>query len=86
MGWRDNPNFSYRNNNPQQVLGPLSFQKAIQPEPKKSNIELMMENFVLEKTYQNDEFRKQNLLTNETLRKFTIKIDNGVTHIKMLET
>ena len=46
-GWHDRPNFSYRNNNPQQAMGPPGFQKATQPEPKKFNLELLMEIFVL---------------------------------------
>lgn len=63
-GWRDHPNLSYRNNNPQQAMGPPGFQKATQPEPKKSNLELLMENFVLTQTRQNIELKNQNLLTN----------------------
>ncbi|XP_050915853.1 uncharacterized protein LOC127130946 [Lathyrus oleraceus] len=45
-GWRDHPNFSYRNNNLQQATEPRGFQKATLIEPKKSNLELSMEKFI----------------------------------------
>lgn len=38
-------------------MGPPGFQKATQPEPKKSNLELVMEIFILTQSQQNEEFR-----------------------------
>lgn len=38
-------------------MGPPGFQNETQPEPKKSNLELMMENFILTQTCKNEEFR-----------------------------
>lgn len=67
-------------------MGSSGFQNVTPTELKKYNLELSMENFVLTQTRQNDEFRNQNLLTNEALRKLNTKVDNVVTHTKMLET
>lgn len=67
-------------------MGPTSFQKDTPTEPKKSNLELLMENFMMTQTRQNDEFRNKNLLTDEALRQLNTKVDNVVTHNKMLET
>lgn len=55
-------------------------------DPKKSNLGLLMENFVITQTRQNDEFKNQNILTNEALEQLTTKIDNVSTHNKMLKT
>lgn len=45
-----------------------------------------MENFMMTRTRQTDEFRNQKLLTNEALRQLNTKVDNVVTHAQMLET
>lgn len=45
-----------------------------------------MKSFIATQTLLNEEFRNQNLLTNETLRKLDTKVDNIFTHAKMLET
>lgn len=47
LGWRDHKNFSYRNNHPHQSMEPLGFQKVMPTDPKKSNLEFLMENFVM---------------------------------------
>lgn len=49
-------------------MGALGFQKATQLEPKKSTLELVMENFVSTQSYKNYEFKNQNLITDEALR------------------
>lgn len=67
-------------------MGLVSFQKSIQTESKKSNLELLMENFTLTQTHKNDEFRNQNLLTDEALRQLNIKVDNVITRTKTFET
>ncbi|XP_039685657.1 uncharacterized protein [Medicago truncatula] len=54
--------------------------------PKKSNLELMMENFVLTQTQQNKEFMNQNIHTNELIKQLAHKVDSMATHNKMLET
>ncbi|XP_050893351.1 uncharacterized protein LOC127099527 [Lathyrus oleraceus] len=46
----------------------------------------MMECFVATQTLQNEEFRKQSLYTNETLRKLNTVVDSLVTHNEALET
>lgn len=45
-----------------------------------------MENFVVTQTRQNNDFRNQNLHTNEELRQLATKIENLDTHNKMLES
>lgn len=86
LEWRDHPKFSYKNNRPQQAMGPPSFQKAMIISSKKSNLEILMENFLMMQTRQNDDFRNHNLHTNEVLQQLTIKIELVATHNKMLET
>lgn len=51
-----------------------------------SNLESMMESFVATKTLINEELRNKNLLTNDELKQFDTKVDNVITHSKMLET
>ncbi|KAI5394317.1 hypothetical protein KIW84_061125 [Lathyrus oleraceus] len=58
--------------------------KAIPTDPKKSNLELLMEKFAVMQTRENYEIRNQNLLTNETLRKLTTNANNVATHNQML--
>lgn len=95
-GLRNHPNFSYKNNNPTFAPSPApanppGFQgqrgAPIAPTvPKKSNLELMMENFVLAQTQQNKEFMNQNIHTNELIKQLANKVDAMATHNKMLET
>lgn len=88
-------NFSYKNNNtlyaPNQL--PLDYQKIAQgaPQtapsaPRKSNLELMMENFVASQTQKNKEFMNQNVHTLELVKQLATKVDALDTHNKMLET
>jgi hypothetical protein len=51
-----------------------------------SRIESMMERFVATQTLQNEEFRKQSLYTNETLRQMNTVVESLVTHNEALET
>jgi len=53
--------------------------------PKKSNLEIMMENFVLAQTQQNKEFMNQNVHTNELIKQLANKVDVMATHNKLLE-
>lgn len=95
-GWRNHPNFSYKNNNtlfaPNRTpITPPSFQNhkgapISPPTSKKSNLELMMENLALYQTQQNKEFMNQNVHTNELNKKLSNKVDAMATHNKMLDT
>ncbi|XP_050919081.1 uncharacterized protein LOC127136583 [Lathyrus oleraceus] len=51
-----------------------------------SRIESMMERFVATQNLQNEEFRKQSLYTNETLRQLNTVVESLVTHNEALET
>ena len=93
-GWRNHPNFSYKNNN---ALHPPSTAPAVPPgyqkggpsapqAPRKSNLEIMMENFMNAQMQQNKEFANQNAHTSELMRQMTSKLDAMATHNKMLET
>ncbi|XP_058761643.1 uncharacterized protein LOC131635058 [Vicia villosa] len=93
-GWKNHPNFSYKNNNalyaPQT---PPGFQKPNQTAPqvapqapRKSNLEIIMENFVATQTQQNKEFMNQNIHTSELVKQLATKVDALATHNKMLET
>ncbi len=94
-GLRNHPNFSYKNNTPTFAPSPApanppGFQgqrgAPVAPAvPKKSNLELMMENFVLAQTQQNKEFMNQNIHTNELIKQLANKVDVMATHNKMLE-
>ncbi|XP_057515550.1 uncharacterized protein LOC130797049 [Amaranthus tricolor] len=64
-GWRDHPNFSYRNNNSQNPSSsynvPSGFQQRPpfppqQQHPSKSNLESLMENFIATQSKQNEHF------------------------------
>lgn len=92
-GWRNHPNFSYKNNNalfapsPTPVVPP-GYQKgspAAPQAPKKSNLELTMENFIATEIQKNNEFTNQNVHTNELITKLASKVDSMATHNKMLE-
>lgn len=54
--------------------------------PRKSNLESMMESFVVTQTRHSEEFINQNLNINEVLRHITTKIKFISTPNKMLET
>ena len=93
-GWRNHPNFSYKNNNPIQNNAPprkTSYQaprsnQPMQPVPPKPSLEKIMENFITAQTQQNKEFMNQNIHVNELITELGIKVDQIVTHTKMLET
>lgn len=94
-GCKNHPHFSYKNNNalyaPNQP--PPGYQKpthsapqAAPQTPRKSNLELMMENFVASQTQQNKEFMNQNVHTSKLVKQLATKVDALDTHNKMLET
>ncbi|XP_050919459.1 uncharacterized protein LOC127137002 [Lathyrus oleraceus] len=93
-GWRNHTNFSYKSNN---VLFPPNPTPAIPPgyqkgahvapqAPRKSNLEIMMENFMNAQASQNKEFANQNAHTSEFMKQLSNKFDDMATHNKMLET
>jgi len=84
---RNNQNFN--NKTPQTPFG----QQTTLPDfannqrgPQKSNLELLLENFVMGHTKQNQEFKNQTGFLNDSLIKLTSKADSIATHNKMLET
>jgi len=88
-----NPNFPYKNKNPTYAQNPAPIappgfqgQRGAPVAPVKSNLELMMENFVMAQSQQNKEFLNQNIHTNEMIKKLASKVDTLATHNKMLET
>ncbi|XP_058725740.1 uncharacterized protein LOC131597035 [Vicia villosa] len=94
LGWKNHPNFSYKNNNTLYAPGqapnvPPGYQKApfASPNiPRKSNLEKMMENFIATQTQTNKDFINQNVHTNEQIKQLATKVDALATHNKMLET
>jgi hypothetical protein len=93
-GWRNHPNFSYKNNN---ALFPSNLTPAIPPSyrngapvapqaPRKSNLEIMMENFMTAQAQQNKDFTNKNAHTSEIMKQLASKLDAMATHNKMLET
>ncbi|XP_050877733.1 uncharacterized protein LOC127081527 [Lathyrus oleraceus] len=93
-GWRNLPNFSYKNNNPIQSSTPqrspcFQSQIPIQPMqvvPQKPNLEKIMENFISAQTQQNKEFLNEDIPVNELITQLGTKVDSIITHNKMLET
>ncbi|XP_058742467.1 uncharacterized protein LOC131614954 [Vicia villosa] len=93
-GWKNHPNFSYKNNNALYAPGqapsvPPGYQKAPFAAPNvpgKSNLEIMMENFIATQTQTNKDFINQNMHTNEQIKQLATKLDTLATHNKMLET
>lgn len=94
-GWKKYHNFSYKNNNALYASNqpPSGYQKPAQgapqaaPQaPRKSNLELMMENFFSSQTEQNKEFMNQNAHTSDLVKQLATKVDALATHNKMLET
>ncbi|XP_042426035.1 uncharacterized protein LOC122013888 [Zingiber officinale] len=90
-GWRNHPNFSYRNNQNQSGQNNYGASGGFQQE-KKSNLEVMMENFIATQSKQNDEYRQHMVESNrkhsetaETISQISGKIDNLANHTKMLE-
>ena len=96
-GWRNHPNFSYRNNNPmpsnpsQSQPQPPGFQyrapyaQAPQPAPQqppppqpKSNLESLMERFIVTQT-------KTNEVLSESVNQLNSKFDSMATHQKMMD-
>lgn len=93
-GWRNHPNLSYKSNNalfppnPPPAIPP-SYQKGapVAPQaPRKSNLEIMMENFINSQAQQNKEFENQNAHTSEMMKQLSNKFDDMATHNKMLDT
>jgi hypothetical protein len=91
--WRNHPNLPYKNNNATFAPSttPPGFQNqrgapAAPTAPIKSNLELMIENFISTQTQQNKEFMNQNIHTNELVKHLANKVDAIATHNKMLET
>lgn len=75
-GWRNYSNFSYKSNNalfppnPTPAIPP-GYQKGapVAPQtPRKSNLEIMMENFINDQAQQNKEFANQNAHTSELMK------------------
>ncbi|XP_020243612.1 uncharacterized protein LOC109821792 isoform X2 [Asparagus officinalis] len=89
-GWKNHPNFSYRNppgnSMPASNFGPPGF-RAPQSNlpPQRSNLENMMEKFVMTQSKLNEEFKQQQT-TNEVVKQLASKMDSLATHNKMLET
>ncbi|CAJ2652102.1 unnamed protein product [Trifolium pratense] len=84
-GPRNHPYLSYKSNNALYAPGqaptpsPPGFQKPAQNVPRKSNLELLMENFITTQA-------QTNLQTSEQIKQITSKLDALTTHNKMLET
>ncbi|CAJ2627735.1 unnamed protein product [Trifolium pratense] len=89
---RNHSYLSYNSNNALYAPGqaptpsPPGFQKPAQNAPMKSNLELMMENFIAIQTQTNKEVLNQNIHTNEQIKQLTSRLDVLTTHNKMLET
>ncbi|XP_045831066.1 uncharacterized protein LOC123922389 [Trifolium pratense] len=89
---RNHPYLSYNSNNALYAPGqaptpsPPGFQKPAQNAPMKSNLELMMENFIAVQTQTNKEVLNQNIHTSEQIKQLTSRLDVLTTHNKMLET
>ncbi|KAK2368342.1 hypothetical protein QL285_081543 [Trifolium repens] len=95
QGLRNHPYLSYKSNNALYAPGqapipsPPGFQKPAYPTqnaPRKSNLELMMENFIAVQTQTNKEVLNQNIHTSEQIKQLTSKLDILATHNKMPET
>ncbi|XP_045804300.1 uncharacterized protein LOC123897629 [Trifolium pratense] len=89
---RNHPYLSYNSNNALYAPGqaptpsPPGFQKPAQNAPMKSNLELMIENFIAIQTQTNKEVLNQNIHTNEQIKQLTSRLDVLTTHTRMLET
>ncbi|XP_050888926.1 uncharacterized protein LOC127094100 [Lathyrus oleraceus] len=84
-GWRNHPNFSYKNNNPIQNSTPqrppsFQAQRQIQPMqvvPQKPNLEKIMESFISSQIQQNKEFLNQDIHINELITQLGTKATPG---------
>src|SRR4030067_101570 len=83
----ENNQFCFQN--PQNIFG----QQTILPDcannqrvHQKSNLELLLENFILSQTEQNQELENQTRVLNDSLTELTSKVDSIATHTKILET
>lgn len=93
-GWRNHSNFSYKRNNVLQAPGqapvvPPGYQKAPAANPnvpRKSNLELMMENFIATQVQTNKDFLNQNIHNSKQIKQLASKVDALATHNKMRET
>ena len=79
-GWRNHPNFSYRNNQDSAGSG------SSKPRVQESKLESLLKNFVESQTKQNEEFRQHGKLVTEAIKELTSKVDHLTVHSKMLET
>lgn len=87
---RNFPNISYKNNPPSVCRKSCSSRCPTQISitncaPLKSNLEMLMENFVMTQTWKNKYFKNYNLHTTQVLRGLASKDDPMATHNKMLE-
>src|ERR1051325_6597055 len=75
LGWKNHPNFSYKNTNALYAQGqepaiPPGYQKApaVAPNiPRKSNLRLMMENYIASQAQTNKDFLNQSIHTSEQI-------------------
>ena len=54
--------------------------------PLKPNLEKIMESFISAQTYENKKFLNQNIHVNELVTQLETKVDQIITHNKILET
>ncbi|XP_058725551.1 uncharacterized protein LOC131596831 [Vicia villosa] len=106
-GWKNHPNFSYKSNNALYAPGqapstPPDYSKTpnhpnngpnTSNVPRKSNLEIMIESFIVSQSQINKGFENQNIHTNEQMKQtndqlkhLSNKIDALATHNKTLET
>ena len=68
---------------------PPGYQKALAVAPnmpRKSNLEIVMKNFIDTQAQTNKEFLNQNIHTSEQIKQLVNKVDALAIHNKMLET
>jgi hypothetical protein len=93
-GWRNHPNFSYKNNNPIQNTAPPRQQgyqaprtnQPMQPVPPNPSFEEIVKDFIVAQKQKNKEFMNQSVHVNELITQLGTKVDQIITHNKMLET
>ena len=86
QGFKNNQNF-YQN--PQNLFGQQTILPDCANNPRvhqKSDLELLIENFILCQTEQHKELKNQTRILNDSLTELTSKVDSIATHTKMLET
>ncbi|XP_058742185.1 uncharacterized protein LOC131614643 [Vicia villosa] len=87
-GWRNHPNFSYKNNNPIQNSGssrPQGFQTQKQNQPMQvvppiPNLKETIDTFIQNKTQQNKEFMNQHIHTNELVTQLATNLRSGTAY------